>query len=68
MCYSRMSSEQVRPIIDCFCQILSLYGFSNITSDVFYSAKFDQDQAVRIDNKNRIFFSNKLFRLFHYGD
>jgi hypothetical protein len=63
-----MSSEQVRPIIDCFCQILSLYGFSNLTSDIFYLAKFDQNQAVRRIEKNKIFLQNALFRQFHYGD
>ncbi len=62
MYYSRMSTEQVRPIIDCFCQILSLYGFSTITSDVFYWAKFDRNEAVRLQKKENFFFeNNKLF-------
>jgi hypothetical protein len=49
-----MSSEQIHPVIDCFCQILSLYGFSTITSDIFYSAKFDQNQAVRLKKTRKI--------------
>jgi hypothetical protein len=43
-----MSSEPIRPVIDCFCQILSLYGFSTITSDIFHLAKFDDNEAVRL--------------------
>jgi hypothetical protein len=45
--YSRMSSEQVRPVIECFCQMLSLYGYSTISSEVFRLAKFDRNEAVR---------------------
>ncbi|CAF4444063.1 unnamed protein product [Rotaria sp. Silwood2] len=41
-----MSSEEVRPVIDCFCQILSLYGFSMITSETFCLAKYDQNEAI----------------------
>ncbi|CAF1005748.1 unnamed protein product [Adineta steineri] len=41
-----MSSEQVRPVIECFCQILSSYGFSTITSEIFRLAKFDQNEAT----------------------
>ena len=55
MCHSRMSSEQVRPVIECFCQILSLNGFSTITSEIFRLAKFDRNEAVRSNmNKNTI--------------
>ncbi len=43
-----MTSEQVRPILDCFCQILSLDGFSTMTSNVLHSAKFDRNEAVRL--------------------
>ncbi len=49
-----MTSEQVRPVIDCFCQILSLYGFSTITSEMFYAAKLDRNDAVRLRNKMRL--------------
>ncbi|CAF1373937.1 unnamed protein product [Rotaria sordida] len=41
-----MSLEEVRPIIDCFCQILSLHGFSIITSETFRLAKYDQNEAT----------------------
>jgi len=40
------SNEQIRPIIDCFCQILSLYGFSSMTVEHFLAAKFDQKTIV----------------------
>ena len=45
-CDSRMTSDQVRPVIECFCQILSFYGFSPVDSDTFQSAKFDRPEAV----------------------
>lgn len=51
MYYSRMSSEQIRPVIECFCQILSLYGFSEITSETFRLAKFDRNEAVRLTDE-----------------
>jgi hypothetical protein len=51
MSYSRMSSEQVRPVIECFCQILSFYGFSTITSETFRLAKFDRNEAVRLEDE-----------------
>ncbi|CAF1220509.1 unnamed protein product [Adineta ricciae] len=41
-----MSSEQVRPVIECFCQILSLHGFSMITFETFQLAKFNQNQST----------------------
>ena len=47
---SRMSSssvQQVRPVIECFSQFLSLYEFSPITSETFRLAKFNRDEAVR---------------------
>lgn len=44
-----MSLEEVRPVIKCFCQILSSYGFSRITSEIFVLAKYDQNDAVRFD-------------------
>ncbi len=50
MSHSRMSStstQQVRPVIECFCQILSLYGFSPITPEIFRLAKFNRNEAVR---------------------
>ncbi|CAF0775279.1 unnamed protein product [Didymodactylos carnosus] len=37
---------QVRPIIDCFCQILSKHGFSKLSSETFRLAKFDQPEAA----------------------
>lgn len=42
-----MSLEEVGPVIDRFCQILSLYGFSTIDSKVLYAAKVDRNGAVR---------------------
>lgn len=44
---SRMSLEGVRAVIDNFCQILSLYGFSTINTEIFYAAKADRMDAVR---------------------
>ncbi|CAF5224538.1 unnamed protein product [Rotaria magnacalcarata] len=41
-----MSLEEVRPVINCFCQILSSYGFSMITSEMFCLAKYDQSEAT----------------------
>ncbi|CAF0912369.1 unnamed protein product [Adineta ricciae] len=41
-----MSSEQVRPVIECLCQILSLHGFSMITFETFQLAKFNQNQST----------------------
>ncbi|UJR32081.1 hypothetical protein I4U23_019549 [Adineta vaga] len=40
------SPEQIRPVIECFCQILSLHGFSVITSEIFRMAKFNQNEAT----------------------
>ena len=39
-------SQQIRPIIECFCQILSSHGFSTITPEIFRLAKFNRDEAV----------------------
>jgi hypothetical protein len=66
---SRMSStsgQQVRPVIECFCQILSLHGFSSITPEIFRLAKFNRNEAVSLKTFvfNKI---NPLFRQFHYG-
>jgi hypothetical protein len=50
MSYSRMTTnaaQQIRPIIECFCQILSSHGFSSITPEIFRLAKFNRDEAVR---------------------
>ena len=44
---SSTSAQQVRPIIESFCQILSLYGFSSITPEIFRLAKFNHNDAVR---------------------
>jgi hypothetical protein len=52
MSYSRMTSntaQQVRPIIECFCQILSSHGFSSITPEIFRLAKFNRDEAVSLN-------------------
>ncbi|CAF4163384.1 unnamed protein product [Rotaria socialis] len=38
--------KEVRPVINCFCQILSSYGFSMITSEMFCLAKYDQSEAT----------------------
>lgn len=46
MSSSSSSIQQVRPVIECFCQILSLYGFSSITPEIFRLAKFNRDEAV----------------------
>ncbi|CAF1442640.1 unnamed protein product [Rotaria sp. Silwood1] len=43
---SSNSTQQVRPIIECFCQILSLYGFSPITPELFRLAKFNRNEAT----------------------
>jgi hypothetical protein len=72
MSCSRMSSssaQQVRPVIECFCQILSLYGFSPITPEIFRLAKFNRNEAVRFTEIKMILLSKKkqLFRPFHYG-
>ena len=40
------STQQIRPVIECFCQILSSHGFSGITPEIFRLAKFDRDEAV----------------------
>jgi hypothetical protein len=48
-CYdSRMIFEQVRPILECLCQILSFYGFSTITCKDFHLAELDRNEAVRM--------------------
>ena len=67
MCYSRMSIEQVRPILDCFCQILSLNEFSTISSNVLYAAKFDRNDAVRL---KIYYYSDNIdyYRQYHYGN
>ena len=44
---SSSSVQQIRPVIECLCQILSLHGFSTITPEVFRLAKFNRDEAVR---------------------
>ncbi|CAF0741068.1 unnamed protein product [Adineta steineri] len=38
---SSNSVQQIRPVIECFCQILSLYGFSSVTPEIFRLAKFN---------------------------
>ncbi|CAF3189262.1 unnamed protein product [Rotaria sp. Silwood2] len=43
---SSTSTQQVRPVIECFCQILSLYGFSPITPEIFRLAKFNRNEAT----------------------
>jgi hypothetical protein len=48
---SATSTQQIRPIIECFCQILSSYGFSPITPEIFRLAKFNRNEAVR-SNRN----------------
>ena len=45
---SSSASQQVRPVIECLCQILSSYGFSPVTPEVFRLAKFDRDEAVSV--------------------
>ncbi len=60
MSYSRMTTnaaQQIRPIIECFCQILSSHGFSSITPEIFRLAKFDRNEAVRF---NRIIITNRM--------
>lgn len=44
---STTSIQQIRPVIECFCQILSFYGFSPMTSEIFRLAKFNRNEAVR---------------------
>lgn len=64
------SPEQIRPIIECFCQILSLYGFSSIKVDDFLGAKFDEKQPVSLTSNFRTneSLSNVLIRQLHSGD
>ena len=50
MCYFRMSLEQSHPVIECFCQLLFLYGFSTITLEIFLSAKYDRNEAVSLNS------------------
>ena len=42
-----MSWKQVRPILDCLCQIFSSYGFAPINANELYRAKFDRNEVVR---------------------
>jgi len=42
-----MSWKQVRPILDCLCQIFSFYGFSSINATQLYRAKFDRNEVTR---------------------
>ncbi|CAF1436501.1 unnamed protein product, partial [Adineta ricciae] len=35
-----------RPIIECFCKILSFYGFTPITPEIFRLAKFNRNEAT----------------------
>ncbi|CAF0993367.1 unnamed protein product [Rotaria sordida] len=60
---SSTSTQQVRPVIECFCQILSLYGFSPITPEIFRLAKFNHNEAVRFNELVNMIKSN----LFTYG-
>jgi hypothetical protein len=67
---SSTSVQQIRPVIECFCQILSSYGFSSITPEIFRLAKFNRNEAVRFARNKKVFLLNKinqLFRPFHYG-
>ena len=61
--------QQIRPIIECFCKILSFHGFTPITPEIFRLAKFNRNEAVRISNSHVALFRQyrMLFRLFHYG-
>ncbi|CAF1315482.1 unnamed protein product [Adineta steineri] len=43
---SSNSVQQIRPVIECFCQILSLYGFSSVTPEIFRLAKFNRNEAT----------------------
>ena len=51
---SRMTSERVRPVIECLCQILSVYDFSTVTSESFRLAKFDRNEVVRAHEHARV--------------
>ena len=57
MCiHFRMSLEQFHSVIECFCQILSFNGFSILSSDIFYLAQYDKNEAVRINSRFKYFF------------
>ncbi|CAF4092739.1 unnamed protein product [Rotaria magnacalcarata] len=43
---STTSTQQVRPVIECFCQIISLHGFTLITPEIFRLAKFNRNEAT----------------------
>ncbi|CAM4745380.1 unnamed protein product [Rotaria magnacalcarata] len=43
---STTSTQQVRPVIECFCQIISLHGFTSITPEIFRLAKFNRNEAT----------------------
>ncbi|UJR14670.1 hypothetical protein I4U23_001663 [Adineta vaga] len=38
--------QQIRPVIECFCKILSFYGFSSITPEILRLAKFNRTEAT----------------------